>query len=288
MKENGYSIVHSHMNTLAVFSLFAAWLGGAKRRIVHNHTVADRRDILRSVLKYSLRPFSKIFANQYIACSKHCGEWMFGRQFYLNRVRILNNAIDIEKFLYDKEKRTRLRKNIGIKENTFVMGHVGRFVPVKNHDFLFDILKELVKIKEDSCLILVGDGPLMTQMVSEARRRNLEEHISFLGLCDNVSDIYSVMDAFVLPSWYEGLPVVALEAQANGLPCFISDCVTDECKLTSTLSFLSLKDSAAMWADKIAGASRERNHFAREELTVAGFDIVREAGKLQKIYESLS
>lgn len=288
VQENEYKIVHSHMNTLAVFSLFAAWWGGASVRIVHNHTTTDKKEKIRSFLKYALRPFSKTFANQYIACSKISGEWMFGKTFCSRYVWILKNAIDIEKFLYNKKKRNETRKKFGISENSFVIGHVGRFVPVKNHLFLLEILKSLITRNKDVYLILVGDGPLMEYIVSEVKNKNLDGYVRLLGLRDDVTSIYSAMDVFVLPSWYEGLPVVSVEAQANGLPCIISNRVSDECRLTSAVSFLSLENSAESWANKIWSCSKERNRFAQEEIKVAGYDITQEAKRLEEFYKKHS
>lgn len=287
VKDNKYEIVHSHMNTLAVFSLFAAWLGGARVRIVHNHTTTSKQEKIRSLLKYVLRPFSRVFANVFIACSKSAGRWMFGDRVDMRAVRIVNNAIDVQRFAYDKILRKEGREQFGIKRETVVIGHVGRFVYVKNHRFLIDIISKLVKKNKDVALVLIGDGPLLEETASEAKKRGLEQQIRFLGLQKNVADLYNIMDIFLLPSWYEGLPVVAVEAQANGLPCIVSDKVSDECKLTSSVSFMSLEKSAEEWADEILCCKNERNPYAAQELANAGFDIKEEVCKLYSLYDSL-
>lgn len=287
VKDNKYEVVHSHMNTLAVFSLCAAWLGGARIRIVHNHTTATRQEKLRSLLKYMLRPFSRIFANVYLACSMVAGKWMFGDRVETGNVTIVNNAIDVHRFAYDERLRTEGRKRLGIEPDALVVGHVGRFAYQKNHAFLIDIMAKLVKRDATAVLVLIGDGPLMEKIAYEVKQRGLEGNICFLGLQKNVAELYHIMDLFVLPSWYEGLPVVAVEAQANGLPCIVSDRVSKECKLTSSLSFLRLEQSTTEWAEEILCRQGKRNSHAEKELAEAGFDIKTEAGRLQNFYETL-
>ena len=288
VKNNSYVIVHSHMNTLAIFSLFAAWWGGAKKRIVHNHSTATKGETLRTMMKYLLCPFAKVFANQYAACSVLAARWMFGSLVKKNKVVIFNNAIDLEHFSYNKSEREKYRAELGVGKDCFVIGHIGRFVYQKNHKFLIDIMCELVKKNKNTILLLIGDGPLYGEILDEVKRMGLFNKIRFLGLRKDVAELYNVMDVFVLPSWYEGLPVVSIEAQSNGLPCFVSNRVSDECQLTTTLYFMPLEHSAEQWAEEILRHPRKRNAFVDEELREAGFDIVYEAEKMQKFYTSLS
>lgn len=288
VKDNKYEIVHSHMNTLAVFSLFAAWLGGAKVRIVHNHSTSAPGEGMRTIMKYILRPFSKIFANHYAACSRLAGRWMFGEIEDAQTVTIFNNAVDLDMFSYREDIRENYRKSLQIPENTYVVGHIGRFVYQKNHKFIVDIMHELVRKDKNILLLFVGDGVLRNDVAAQVHSLGLDEKVRFLGLRKDVAALYNVMDVFLLPSWYEGLPVVSVEAQANGLPCIVSDKVSDECKLTSSLSFVSLEKSAAEWADEILCKKRVRNPYAEEELAEAGFDIRKEAGGLQEFYSGLA
>lgn len=286
IKDNHYQVVHSHMNTVALFSLFSAFLGGAKIRIIHNHSTADAKEGARSVLKYILRPFSKVFANQYYACSKLAGEWMFGEIAVANgKVRIANNAIDTQTFSYNNKMRLEYREQLGIPDHTFVLGHVGRFVYPKNHTFLIDIFREVVKKRKDAILLLIGIGSLQSTIMEKVQQYGLESNVRFLGIRNDVAALYNVMDVFVLPSWYEGLPVVSVEAQANGLPCLISDRVSDECKITNSVIFMSLDRSAKEWAECILHTPYTRNVSAENELRAFGFDIREEACKLQAFYE---
>ena len=286
VKDNKYEIVHSNMNTLAVFSLFAAWLAGAKVRILHNHSTAVRSEKLRSAMKYILRPFAPIFANKYMACSVLAGEWMYGKKkMQSGKVKVLNNAIDVDKFAYNPEIRKRLRHGLNIAEDTLAIGHVGRFMYQKNHDFLIDIFNEIHKQKSNSLLLLIGDGPLRQSIEEKVRNYNLQDNVKFLGLRKDVKDLYNVMDVFVLPSWYEGLPVVSVEAQANGLPCFVSDKVSKECKLSGSMNFISLDKSAHYWSREILDNDLDRNKNAKQDLIENKFDIHSEVINLMNFYK---
>lgn len=286
VKDNNYEIVHSNMNTLAVFSLFAAWLAGAKIRILHNHSTAVKSEKLRSAMKYILRPFAPIFANRYMACSVLAGEWMYGKKkMQSGKVKVLNNAIDVDKFAYNPEIRKRLRRELNIDRDTLVIGHVGRFMYQKNHDFLIDIFKELHKERKNSLLLLIGDGLLRQTIEEKVRNYNLQDSVKFLGLRKDVKDLYNVIDVFVLPSWYEGLPVVSVEAQANGLPCFVSDKVSKECNLSGSMNFIGLDKSAPYWSKEILNSDLGRNKKAKQDLIENKFDIHSEVINLMNFYK---
>lgn len=285
VKDNNYQIVHSNMNTLSVFSLFAAWLAGAKVRILHNHSTAVKSEKLRSAMKYILRPFAPIFANKYLACSELAGEWMYGKKkMKEGKVKVLNNAINVDNFAYNPKLRKKLRQDLNIDKDTLVIGHVGRFMYQKNHDFLIDIFKEIHKQRNNSLLLLIGDGSLRATIEAKVQNYSLQDCVKFLGLRKDVKDLYNVMDVFVLPSWYEGLPVVSVEAQANGLPCFVSDKVSKECNLSSSMHFISLDKNAGDWSKKILDSNITRNKNAKQELIANNFEIKNEAGKLIKLY----
>ncbi|WP_302048288.1 glycosyltransferase family 1 protein [Megamonas funiformis] len=285
VKQNNYEIVHSNMNTLAVFSLFAAWLAGAKVRILHNHSTAVKSEKLRSAMKYILRPFAPVFANRYMACSKLAGEWMYGKKkMQSGEVKVLNNAIDVDAFAYNEELRKKLRHDLDIDKDTLVIGHVGRFMYQKNHDFLIDVFSEIHKQRSNSFLLLIGDGPLRQSIEEKVKNYGLQDNVKFLGLRKDVKDLYNVMDVFVLPSWYEGLPVVSVEAQANGLPCFVSDKVSKECNLSSSMHFISLDKNADIWSKEILNSKLTRNKSAKQELIANNFEIKNETRKLIGLY----
>lgn len=288
-KENHYPIVHCHMNTLSVFPLFEAWRAGVPVRIAHSHSTAAKGEGKRTTMKYMLRPFAKIFPSHYCACSEYAGRWLFGNRLYdSGKVYLIKNAIDLERFSFKPEIRKRMRAELGISDQ-FVVGHVGRFLYQKNHDFLIDIFDEVHKRNPASVLLLVGDGPLKEQIREKVSARGLSDSVRFLGIRRDVPDLLQVMDVFVLPSFYEGLPVVGVEAQAVGLPCLISATVTREIALTSLVSFLDPSHPVAVWAEKalsLTGASAVRAG-TDQMIKEAGLCIQDEAGKLEQFYRSL-
>lgn len=286
IKQHHYDIVHSNMNTLSAFVLFAAWLAGARIRILHNHSTSVPSETKRNIMKIILRPFAKLFANRYFACSKLAAEWMYGKKAVEEgKVTIIHNAIDLNKYAFNPEKRKALRKQLGISDDTFVVGHVGRFMYQKNHEFLIDIFAEVVKQRPNSKLLLVGDGPLRAYIEDKVKRLGLTNKVLFLGLRSDVQDLYNVMDVFCLPSYYEGLPVVGVESQANGLPSVISDNVTKEVGITKILTFQSLKYNARLWTDILENYEvRNKALNTRNKLTRSGFNINFEAKNLVERY----
>ncbi|MGM9580575.1 MAG: glycosyltransferase family 1 protein [Anaerovibrio sp.] len=285
VRDGRYEIVHSNMNSLSVFPLFAAWLAGAKIRILHNHTTDTKAEGLRTLIKRVLRPLAKLFANQYWACSELAAKWMYGeRDVSDGKITIIPNAIDLKKFAFNQEKRDRLRSQLGIKDE-LVIGHVGRFMKQKNHDFLIDVFESVVKEKPDAKLLLIGEGPLEHEIKVKVTRLSLEHNVLFLGVRSDVADLYNVMDIFVLPSFYEGLPVVGVEAQANGLKCLFSVQVTKESKLLQETEFLAIENGTAIWKKAICHANISRKCAVGEDMPkLMNFDISRTSSYLQKKY----
>lgn len=288
LKKNHYTIVHSNMNTLSAFPLFAAWLAGIPVRILHNHSTASPGETKRNIMKYILRPLAKLFANRYFACSRLAGEWMYGKKMMdSGKVTIINNAIDLKKYAFNPRKREALRKELGITDE-FVIGHVGRFMFQKNHEFLIDVFAKALKMQPNMVLLLIGDGPLKQSIEDKVRKLGIEENVKFLGLRNDVQDLYNAMDLFVLPSHYEGLPVVGVEAQANGLPCLFSTKVTKEAYLTHSAQFWGLAAGSSEWGEKIVSIKCERNKKVGEELRQSGFEIDEASASLIKCYAKLS
>ena len=251
-KENKYRIVHANINTLSVFPLYAAKKAGVPVRISHSHSTSNPKEWKRNLIKNILRPFSKRYATDYFACSELAGRYLFGNKaFDQGEVKIIHNAIDIEKFKFDEVARKKLRKEFGIKDSTVVIGHVGRFVQQKNHTFLVDVFKEYHKKNPDSKLLLVGSGPLEDEIKKKVEKLGLKDFVLFLGQRDDINKLYSAMDVFCLPSLYEGLGVVGIEAQVAGLPCMFSDKIPDDIKITDSIRFIKLTDKLKIWGDEI-------------------------------------
>ena len=287
IKNGNYDIVHSNMNSLSGFPLLAAWLAGARVRILHNHTTDSKAEGLRTILKRVLRPFARMFANQYWACSKLSAEWMYGKKVVnAGKVTIINNAIDLDKFAFNQEKRDVLRKELDL-EGKFVIGHVGRFMKQKNHEFLIDIFAELVKQKEGVVLLLIGDGPLMEVIRKKVDTLGLTNNVIFLGVRSDVSDLYNVMDVFLFPSLYEGLGMVAVEAQINGLPVVASTEVPIEAKVSDDIKWIGLSVTAKHWASEVLCAKRLAFVETLKIVQKCIFDINNEAKKIEIKYMSM-
>lgn len=283
VKVNEYRIVHTHMNALAFFSLFPAWLAGARIRILHNHSTAAKQETIRTVLKFVLKQFAPMFANSYIACSQVAAAWMYGN-WKQKGVRIIKNAIDTRMFAYDAKRRGILRRHMGIGDETLVIGHVGRFAFQKNHDFLIKLFKIIHDKKHDSVLLLIGDGSRKADIETKVKDAGIYKSVRFLGLREDINDLYNVMDIFILPSWYEGLPVVAVEAQANGLPCMLSDRITEETQLLDSTKFYSITADLDVWVNALLDIPIERAVNAGEKVASKGFDIRLAAAELEKYY----
>lgn len=281
LKEGNYKIVHSHINTLSVFPLRAAKKAGVPVRIAHSHSTTNKKEWKKNVLKQILRPFSRVYATDYMCCSELAGRWLFGNKEYdKGNVYLLNNAIDLEKFKYDEKIRKKKRKELNIKEDTLVIGHVGRFVEQKNHRFLIDIFNEVHKQKENSVLLLAGQGPLMEEMKEKVKTLGIEDFVEFLGQRDDINELYQAFDVFCLPSLYEGLGMVLIEAQANGLPCIASTEVPRIAKLTELVSFLSLNQNVNEWADEILKCKNIKRISRVKEIANGGYDINVESHKI--------
>lgn len=288
-KENKYKIVHSHINTLSVFSLFAAKKVGIPVRIAHSHSTTNKKEKKKNLMKQVLRPFSKIYATDYMCCSELAGRWLFGNKVYnQGKVYLLNNAIDLDKFKYDERVRKNKRKELGIREDTLVVGHIGRFVEQKNHRFLIDIFNEVHKKNSNAILLLAGQGPLQEEIRSKVNELNLNDKVIFLGQIDDAYRIYQVIDVFVLPSLYEGLPVVGVEAQASGLLCELSSAMTKETKVLETTRFTTLDTSAKEWASIILDDySKFKRQDTTDEITKNNFNIRKETARLESKYNKL-
>ena len=285
-KENNYKIVHSNINALSVFPLYAAKKSGVPIRIAHSHSTSNRKEWKKTLFKNILRPFSKIYANKYICCSEIAGRWLFGNKEYnKGNVYLLNNAIDLDKFRFDINIRKNKRKELDIDDSTIVIGHIGRFMRQKNHDFLIDIFTEIHKKNNNSLLLLAGQGPLFNSVQEKVRSLKLDTCVRFLGQRNDVNELYQVFDVFLLPSLYEGLPVVGVEAQASGNLCYFSNDMTKETKVLNSTIFMSLDNKPEEWANAILkDINTYQKHDTKEEVSKYGFNIKEEADKLLKLY----
>lgn len=283
-EKNKYDIVHANMNTLSVFPLRMAKKAGVPVRICHNHSTAGPGETKKNILKNILRHFSKIYPTELFACSEYAGKWLYGDKASF---RVIKNAIDIDRFKYNEKTRADVRRKLGI-EDKLVLGHVGRFELQKNHDFLLDIFHSVHQINPKTALLLIGEGELEDKMKKKADELGLKDSVFFLGTMNDCAPYYQAMDAFALPSLYEGLGMVAIEAQAAGLPCFLSDRVPKETAITDSVYTLSLEQTLDEWAEFILEkVTKNKRKDESVKIREAGYDIELEAEKLMGIYDEL-
>ena len=288
LKEGNYKIVHSHINTMSVFPLWAAKSAKVPVRIAHSHSTTNKKEWKKNILKQVLRPFSKTFATHYFACTEHAGRWLFGnKEFDKGNVYVLNNAIDLDKFKYDEAKRKKKRKELSIPNSALVFGHIGRFMKQKNHDFLIEVFAEIHKKDKNSILLLAGQGPLVEEMKQKVEELKILNSVVFLGQRDDVADLYQAFDVFMLPSLYEGLGIVLIEAQCAGLPSFASTEVPEIAKVSNVLDFIDLNTPKEMWADIILQSIKDykrKDHL--KDCQKCGYDIKKEVKKLENKYKN--
>ena len=284
-KKNKYKIVHSNINSLSVFPLFCATIAGIPVRIAHSHSTTNKKEWKKNMIKNILKPFSKLFANQYFCCTEHAGRWLFGNKFFdRGRVVIINYAIDVQKFNFDLNKRNIMRKKLNI-EDKIVVGHVGRFIPQKNHERIVEIFYKFHKLNKNSVLLLIGEGKLKRHIEELVKSMNLEESVLFLGQRDDVNDIFQAMDIFLFPSLYEGLGMVLIEAQCSNLECVASTEVPKVVKINDNFKFISLDSSSDVWVKNILdGTSNLNRHDCTQAISNAGYNIKIEARKLEERY----
>ena len=280
-RENGYQIVHAEINTMNVFPLFAAWLARVPVRICHNHSTSHRGEGAKSIVKLLLRPFARVFATHCFACGDTAARWMYGVHCVSSgRVTVLPNAIDLIRFSFSPESRAAVRQEIGASESALVVGHIGRFMYQKNHAFLLRIFQALLVLRPDAILMLAGEGELLDETRALAKTLGIEHRVRFLGVRHDAERLYSAMDVFCLPSFYEGLPVVMVESLANGLSCVVSDQVTRELN-EFCVTQLPLDAPPARWAQALLEAPRAD---ATPEALIARFDIRTTAKQLEAFY----
>ena len=260
LKEGNYKIVHSHINTLSVFSLYAAKCAGIPVRIAHSHSTTNKKEWKKNLVKQVLRPFVKVFATDYFACTEHAGRWMFGnKNFEKGNIYILNNAIDFKNFTYNVNERNSIRKELNINSDDYVLGHIGRFVEQKNHNFLIDLFYEYYKLNDKAKLMLIGQGPLQKEIIKKVDDLGLSKNVIFLGQRNDANKLYQAMDLFVFPSLYEGLGMVAIETQISTIPCICSEEVPKEAKISNYIIYEKLEKGPKEWALII---NRNRKKFA--------------------------
>ncbi|WP_270302333.1 glycosyltransferase [Baileyella intestinalis] len=287
LKQERFDIVHSHMTLTNFYVLFLAKMLGVRVRISHAHS-AFREDNLKAKLSF---PFLKwlncVTANIWVACGYNAGVFLYGKNAVdSHKVYMMRNAIDLQHFQRNDKIRKMIREKYAIGDGLCV-GHIGRFSHPKNHFFVLEIFDAVRKIVPEASFLLLGDGELRDEIIEKIKELHLEASVVLTGNVTNTNEFYQAMDAFILPSFYEGLPVVSIEAQAADLPCLISENVDHHCAITSKIRFLSIQKSADEWAREILKCvALPHTDDNIGVLTKAGYNIETEARKLEELYKS--
>lgn len=279
-----YKIVHGHIANAAIFYLSMAKWNGVPVRIIHSHNSQGADKFYKKLRNYALNLPIKGIANYYFACSDKAAAFLFGENYINYNVKILNNAINVNKYAFNIDTRAKLRNKLNIN-NKFVIGHVGRFSNQKNHYFLIDIFNEIHKSNQNTILMLIGKGELEQNVKEKVHALDLDNSVLFMGLRNDVDELMQVMDVFVLPSLFEGLPVVGIEAQASGLPCLFSKNITKQADITSSVIYLDINSGVEVWKNEILKLKGKRRLAENaDKIKVADFDIMEQCKVLSNFY----
>ena len=271
-----YKIIHCHMSSIGAIVFFIAKLNGVQVRIAHSHNTDTEKSLKGFIKALIMKPY-KYFSTINFACSESAGKYL-----YKNRpFTVIPNAIELEKFKYNKEIRNKVRQELGC-EDKFVIGHVGRFELQKNHEFLIDAFYEAYKDNKNIELLLIGNGNLYNNIKEKVKKLKLEKSVKFLGVRKDINELYQAMDCFILPSKFEGFPLTAAEAQANGLPCLFSDTITRTVKLNDNVKFIDINDKYK-WSKEME--TTELKRVSKLSKNIKKYDIKYVTKELSRIYE---
>lgn len=288
---NEYDIVHVNTSNVMVSACVAYALNGRAIYIAHSHNTkavsANQSGIkegIKDLIKFPARKYILAKADYYFACSRAAGNNLFGKAgVQSNKFKIIKNAIDLSSYVFNKKIREIYRK-----KNNIIIGHVGRLTAQKNPLFLIDIFSEIHKINPNTELWMVGEGELREKVQNRVKTLKLENNVTLWGRRNDVACLMQAMDCFVLPSLYEGLSIVAVEAQAAGLPVYASDCISDEHKVTDLVCFLPLESGAQYWAKKITDDMKDmpKRENMRSKMAESGYEITTASKYLEEFYIS--
>ncbi|WAM33634.1 glycosyltransferase family 1 protein [Caldicellulosiruptor morganii] len=291
-KYGPFIAIHAHTQFHSGIVAFAAFLAGIRKRICHSHTTSDMstNNILRRLYFRIMRVLIRIFATKMLACSNEAGAFLFGTSSMKSgNVFIFQNAIDLSKYeLLSEKNAIELKHLLNLPIESIILGHVGRFSQPKNHKFLVQLMKYVKANSLNIFLVLVGDGELRRDIENIVKVEELNEYIKFLGIREDIPELMNMFDVFIMPSLYEGLPVVLVEAQAAGTPCIVSDRISREVDFgLNLIEFVSLDAPVEEWVDKIvkrAGTKLKNFSKIREAYKKRKFDVDEVVKEIEKIY----
>lgn len=288
-KREKYDSVHIHADTAnkLLVSGLAAKIAGVKHIIFHSHSsnVDGNHRPLKTAIHKVCKFFLPYIGNEFVACSDLAAAWMYNKR--IKNVIIIKNGIDLDRFAFDEEIRRKIRSKLGINEE-LIIGHVGRFAYQKNHEYIIKILERLVKTNDRVKALFVGDGPLRKEIENKVKQKNLSKNVIFVGMTNNVNEILQAFDIFILPSRFEGLPIVGVEAQASGLKTVLSDKITRETKVLDDVEFLPIEDQfIGDWCKTILNCDNNnlsKRYGAKKEMEAKGFSIFFTIKQFERLY----
>lgn len=285
LMEHKYDVVHIHSGSISVlaFASKIARKSGVEKVIVHSHS-KGLKSVKHDVVRLINAPAFCKYPTKLCACSREAGLWKFPRKLVDTRMEVIYNGINQDKFEFSPEKRREICEKYGISDETFVVGHVGRFSYEKNHEFLLQITAELKKRRDDFKVLLLGAGDLFDEIRKKAADLGLSDMMIFAGNTDSIQDYYNAMDIFCLPSIHEGLPISCIEALTSGLPVLVSSTVSDELQSLGKVKILDISDSK-VWADEIEKVIMSPKLADREKAEgLSRFGISETVQRLVSIY----
>lgn len=284
VKDNGYKyVLRVTSNTMGFMDLKIAKAAGATVCAARSSNSSDGEGIKSKLAHIMGSLLYKKYVDVKIAPSDLAAKYTFGKRvFNKGRVQILHNGLDLDLYKYSPTSNEQIRKELGIKKDAAVIGHIGRFDKQKNHDFLIDIFSAIKQQNQTAVLLMVGVGPLKKDIAEKVAALNLSDSVIFAGQREDIPKLLSAMDLFVFPSFYEGMPNTVLEAQANGLSCVISDSITKDAAVTNLVQYVSLNNTAQFWAD-LAIKSIQKHQDTSKDFIQAGYDIQSATNKFVKI-----
>lgn len=287
IRDRDYDVVHGHIANAGFLYLPLAKKANIPLRIIHAHNAAGSDVLWKRLRNRFFEIPLPCWANCLVACSDKAADYLFTSNKARESVFFLPNAIDTEVFRFQATMREHIRSKWGVSEDTVCIGHIGRFVPQKNHFFLIEAFDQYHRHCRNSRLFLIGEGPLEMKIRRQIKDRRLIDHVVLLGKQENTSQFYQGFDLFWLPSCFEGLPLVAVEAQSAGLPCLLSDKITKMAALTSATQFASI-ENAEDWAETAIHHHRQCESIMREfawlEIVEQGYDIQSQGRQLTAFY----
>ncbi|GAA0427117.1 glycosyltransferase family 1 protein [Virgibacillus salarius] len=282
-----YSIVHSHLDKMSGLVLREAKAANVPIRISHSHNTESEGSLATKLYKSFAGSFITQSATHYYACSQAAANWLFKNK--AQQAFILKNGIEADKFQFSQQLRNDMREKLRISENTFVIGHVGRFTRQKNHLYLLELFKEIQREIPNTVLLLVGDGPLKSKVKKRISELNLESHVRLLGIRKDIHLLLQAFDTFIFPSLHEGLPVTLIEAQTAGLPCIIANTITKEVDMGFGLIEYIELNAKDRWIKQIMKCHKAAftRYMYEDAVSQRGYDIRKTARETQDAYINL-